>query len=69
MHRHSFALFLATRDAYQAQLSAQKVLTFCERVLSLNKLHNSSNRFSEMTQRFLIREANQEKIVIRALVL
>ena len=40
---HSFALFLATRGAYQAQLSAWKVLTFFERVLSLNELHNSSN--------------------------
>ena len=39
---HSFALFLATRDTYQAQLSLRKVFTFCERVLLQNKLHNTS---------------------------
>ena len=33
---HSFALLLATQEAYQARLNAPKVLTFLKRVLLLN---------------------------------
>ena len=49
---HSLALLIETQDAFGARLSARKVLTLFEWVLSLKELDNSSNWLSGMTQSF-----------------